>query len=203
MAKITSISVQAKDPDRCNLYLDGIFYCGITLESVVKFRLKEGMEIERESLDRIQSESELQTAFDKALDALSRSMKTEASLRTFLKKKGYVDVVVDQTLEKLASYGFVDDFEYAKRYASSASKGKGKKLIALELRQKGVGEEEIEDALSSVTGEVETAKALFEKYMRFKERNRENRYKAFQYLLRRGFDYETAKEAAGGSDEDD
>lgn len=194
---------QAKDKTRCNLYLDGVFYCGLTLESVVKFRLKEGMEIEREALDSIQLESEKQTAFDKALDHLSHSMKTEASLRTYLKKKGYVEVVIDSVMEKLSSYGFVDDSEYAKRYASSASKGKGKRLIALELRQKGVGEEEIGEAISSLTGEAETAKALLEKYMRGKERSRETLSKAFQYLLRRGFDYETAKEALGDIDEDD
>lgn len=203
MAKITSMRPQAKDKTRCNLYLDGVFYCGLTLESVVKFRLKEGMEIEREVLDAIQLESEKQTAFDKALDHLSHSMKTEASLRAYLKKKGYVEAVIDSVMEKLSSYGFVDDQEYAKRYASSASKGKGKKLIALELRQKGVGEEEIGEALSSLTGETETAKALLEKYMRGKERNRETLSKAFQYLLRRGFDYETAKEALGEIDEDD
>ena len=45
MAEITDISPQAKDKERCNVYVDGSFYCGMKLETVVKYRLKTGSHI--------------------------------------------------------------------------------------------------------------------------------------------------------------
>lgn len=203
MAKITQISAQAKDKTRCNLYLDGAFCCGLTIETVVKNRIKEGMEIERETLENLQFESEKQTALDKALTHITHSMKTEKDLKTFLEKKGYLPPVVDYVMAKMNEYGFVDDGEYALRYASSVSKNKGKKLIEMELKRKGVEEKHIDEALDSITNEEETAKHILSKYMKNKEWSKENLYKAFRYLLSKGFDYEVAKEALGGMNEDD
>ena len=51
MAEITSIEPQVKDKNRCNIYVDGVFYCGIKLEVAVKYRLKAGMNIEKSKLD--------------------------------------------------------------------------------------------------------------------------------------------------------
>ena len=109
---------------------------------------------------------------------------------------------LDYVLEKLKEYGFVDDAEYARRYAGDAAKRKGKRLIALELRRKGVEEEKIASAVDALGGEEDAARAVFEKYMRGKPRERETLYKAFRYLLSKGFDYETARDVAGGRDED-
>lgn len=203
MPTITRITEQAKDKKRCNLYLDGTFYCGLTLESVMRERLKVGMIVERETLDQIQIESEKETALEKAYGHLSHSMKTERDMRDFLKRKGYVEPVVDYVLEKLRSYGFVDDSEYAVRYASSAGKAKGKKLIAMELRLKGVGDEEIDSALDALKDETASARAVYEKYMRGKEKTRETQYKAMKYLMGKGFDYETAKEVISFDEDGD
>ena len=53
MAEITLIEPQKKDKERCNVYVDGVFYCGIKLEVAVKYRLKTGMQIEKSRLDEI------------------------------------------------------------------------------------------------------------------------------------------------------
>lgn len=203
MPTITRISEQAKDKKRCNLYLDGAFYCGLTLESVMRERLKVGMQIEPAELDKIQEDSEKETALEKAYSHLSHSMKTEKDMRSFLKKKGYVDSVIEYVMEKLQTYGFVDDSEYATRYTSSQSKGKGKRLIAMELKAKGVGEEEIESALDTVQDETSSARLVYEKYMRGKVHDKETEYKAMRYLIGKGFDYDTAKEVISFHEDDD
>ena len=77
MNEITEITPQAKDKKRCNVYVDGRFCCGLTLETVVKNRLKVGKIITQEELGEIQLESERATAFDKALTHLSTTRKTE------------------------------------------------------------------------------------------------------------------------------
>ena len=195
MAEITDISPQAKDKERCNVYVDGSFYCGMKLETVVKYRLKTGSHIERERLDEIQLENEKSQALDKALTHISAAMKTEKQMRDFLKKKGYLPAVCDYVIAKLREYAFVDDAQYCEQYVESASKDKGARLIALELRKKGASEESIEAALAAVGEEGDAARRVLEKYMRGKQPTREVLSKAYRHLLSKGFDHDTAKDA--------
>ena len=128
MNEITAITPQIKDKRRCNIYIDGRFCCGLTLETTVKNRLKVGQSISPEHLAEIQMESEKNTAFDKALNFLSATRKTEKQVREYLSGKGYLSAVADYVVEKLRSYNFLNDGEYAEAYAEFASNRKGKRL---------------------------------------------------------------------------
>lgn len=203
MAEITAITPQKKDKTRCNLEVDGRFYCGMKLETVVKNRLKVGVAVSGEELSRMQLESEKTTALDKALTHITSSMKTEKEIRDFLKKKGYLRDVSDYVIGKMKEYGFLDDGEYARAYAERAVKTKGAKLIRLELRAKGVSDGEIDGALSFLQGEEESAKKLLERYLRGKEPDRVTLQKAYRYLLGKGYDYETARSALSALGEED
>ena len=197
MSEITAITPQVKDKTRCNGYVDGRFCCGLTLETVIKNRLKVGVVITEERLAEIQLESEKNTAFDKALTHISVTRKTEKQVRTFLQGKGYLPAVVDYAIEKLRSYNFLNDGEYAEAYVESVAKRKGGRLIRMELRGKGVSEEEIDVALDTLDNETEiaAATAILQKYMRGKVCDRATLQKAYRYLMGKGYDYETAKAA--------
>lgn len=195
MAEITDIAPQAKDKERVNVYVDGRFYCGMKLETVLRCRLKTGMHIEPAALDEIQLENEKSQAFDRALTHLSASMKTEKQMRDFLKKKGYVDAVCEHVLQKLREYAFVDDAEYCAQYVQTAGRDMGARRIALELKKRGAREDCIEGALASLEGEEDAARQAAGKFMKRREFTRENLAKAFRHLLSRGFDADTAKDA--------
>ena len=197
MNEITSITPQTKDKRRCNIYIDGRFYCGLTLETTVKNRLKVGQIITPERLAEIQLQSEKDTAFDKALTHLSATRKTEKQIRTFLEGKGYLSAVCDYVVEKLREYRFVDDGEYAEAYVEYAARRKGGRLIRAELRGKGIADEEIDNALQQLDSQTEIASAteILQKYMRGKVCDAPTLQKAYRYLMSKGFDYETAKTA--------
>ena len=197
MNEITAITPQIKDKRRCNIFVDGRFCCGLTLEATVKNRLKVGQIITPERLAEIQLDSEKNTAFDKALTHISATQKTEKQVREFLQGKGYLPAVVDYAIEKLHSYNFLNDGQYAESYVESISKRKGSKLIRMELRSKGVSETEIDAALDAlpVEREIETAKGILEKYMRGKVCDKTTLQKACRYLLGKGYDYEVVKSA--------
>ena len=197
MNEITSITPQIKDKRRCNIYVDGRFCCGLTLEATVKNRLKVGQNISPERLAEIQLESEKDTAFDKALTHLSATRKTERQIRVFLEGKGYLPAVVDYAVEKLRSYNFLNDGEYAEAYVEFAAKKKGGRLIRIELKNKGVSDAEIDGALQDLDSETEflAAKELLNKYMRGKTADAQTLQKAYRYLMGKGFDYEVAKRA--------
>ena len=207
MNEITAITPQVKDKRRCNIYVDGRFCCGLTLEATVKNRLKVGQIVSPERLAEIQLDSEKNTAFDKALTHISTSQKTEKQMREFLQGKGYLPTVIDYVMEKLRSYNFLNDGQYAESYVENLSKRKGGKLIRMELRGKGVSEAEIDAALDTLPQEreEEVAKALLEKYMRGKVCDKTTLQKACRYLLGKGYDYEVVKSvllAFGDCDEE-
>ncbi len=196
MAEITSITPQKKDKTRCNIEVDGRFFCGMKLVTAMANRLKVGTIVTPEALSRIQFESEKETALDKALTHITASMKTEKDIRAFLKKKGYLDDVSDYVVDKMKGYGFLDDGAYAKAYVQNAAKKKGVRLIAMELRQKGVSDAEVSEAVGELGDQTESARAVLGKYLRGKDlSDRKVLQRAYSHLLSKGYDYDTARHA--------
>lgn len=195
MSEITGISPQKHDKLRCNIEVDGRFYCGMTLETVMQNRLKVGLVVTAEELSRIQLESEKATALDKALTHITFTMKTEREVRAFLQKKGYLQDVCDYVVGRMKELGYLDDALYAAQYLESAQKKKGARLIAAELKRKGIDDDTIESTVSNISGEEESAKRHLEKYLRGKELDRATIQKAYRHLLSKGYDYDTAKAA--------
>lgn len=204
MAEITLIEPQKKDKGRCNIYIDGKFYCGIKLEVAIKYGLKAGMEVDKSKLDEIQLETERSQAVDKAMTHLSASMKTRKQMSDFLTKKGYTQAVVDYVLEKLEYYKLIDDYAYCRAYVNSVS-GKGKRALEAELFKRGADRAAINEVLSRFEEDGEEAKVLLQKYMRGKEVTKENLNKGFKYLLSKGYGYDTVKDAVSdfGVDDED
>ncbi len=195
MPNITAITPQIKDKTRCNIEVDGRFFCGMKLETVLQNHLKAGLAVTYEELAAIQLESEKMTALDKALSYISVSMKTEKQIRDYLARKGYVEDVIAFVLGKMREYGYIDDAAFSASYAESAGKRKGRRLIAAELRGKGVSDETIRTALDGLEGEKESAVRLLEKYLRGKTSDKTTLQKGYRYLIGKGFDYETARDA--------
>ena len=192
--EITAITPQKHDPARCNIEVDGRFFCGMQLLTVMEHRLKVGSAVSEEQLSALQLAGEKQTALDKALRHIASSMKTEREIRDYLARKGYLQDVSDYVVEKMKSYGFLDDAAYAKTYAESAGKRKGARLIRFELRRKGIADGDIDGALGSLE-EDGAAEAALAKYMRGKPADKKTMQKAYAHLISKGFGYETAKDA--------
>ncbi len=194
MPIITSVEQQKKDKTRCSVYLDGAFYCGLKIEVAVKYRLKKGMEIEKSELDAIQLDNEKVQATERAMTHLSATPKTRRQMSDFLTGKGYTQPVVDYVLEKLESYGYIDDYNYCRSYAEGA-KGKGKNAIRAALIKRGASREAIDETLSRITEDGDEMLAVAKKYMRGKEYTDKNLAKALRYLVSRGYGYDEAKSA--------
>lgn len=193
MKKITDIKPPVKNKTRCSIFLDNAYYCGLELETVMRNRLKIGTEIDEDRLEEIQEESERSRALDKALGFIARSKKTEKQIEEYLAGKGYLPATIDYAKNKLKEYNFVSDSDYAEDYVGTYSRNKGKRLLKLELLHKGVSEKDMETALDNLNDESENAARVAGKYMRGKDRTRENAAKCYRYLVSKGFDYDTAK----------
>lgn len=204
MPKITAINMQQKNKRRCNLFIDGEFFAGISLETALKFRLKVGQEIDDSSLKEMLVESERSEALNKAVNYISKNLKTKRQVKDYLLKKGYSEEIVWYCVDKLKEYNYIDDKQYSQRYIDSVSKTQGKRLVEYKLMMKGVKKEDISAAYDECEVDAnQNAKCVAEKYLKNKEKTKENLAKAYRYLIGRGFSYDQANFAIGGLNEED
>ena len=193
MQKITAITAQEKNKERVNLFVDGEFFAGVSLETAMKLRLKVGDNVDETRLNEILKETERTEALNKAADYALKTLKTKRQVKDYLLKKGYSEEIVWQAVDKLKEYRYIDDKEYSKRFIESTSKTQGKRLIEYKLMMKGVKKEDVAAAYETAeTDDNASARALCEKYLRNKEKTRENVLKAYKYLIGKGFSYEQA-----------
>lgn len=195
MKTITELKPQAKNNKRVSVYLNGAYYCGLDLLTVMQARLKVGQEIDENTLVEIQRSSEAQACFDSALNFISKSVKTEREIKDKLIKKGYLEEIVLETLEKLKSYNFVNDKDYINRYVSTYKNNKSKKLIKFELQKKGVNKLDVDECLDEIESEFETALKIAEKYVKNKEKDDKTFQKCYKYLFSKGFSYDDSLNA--------
>ena len=188
MAVITELRYQ-KDKSRANVYLDGVFACGLEVATIVQNGLKVGKEISMAQLEELQRESEVERAQEKALSLLERQKYTKKQIRTKLKSKGYMPLTIDAVIQKLEEYGYISDEDYAGSFIRSSA-NKSVKELRFSLIQKGVKDDLVERAIMDAEiNEEETIKKLAEKFMRYKEDTSENKKKLLAYLYRKGFEY--------------
>lgn len=190
MAKVTKLEYQKNNKERVNLYLDGQFYAGLSLETVLKFSIKEGKEIDEQKLSEFLFEDNKQKAFARATDLISKFIKTEKQIREYLKQKGFDAKVVDEVVLKLKTYGFIDDLAYAQSFVNFKKNVCGAKKLKQELFSKGVSKEIIDQVLDGIRDDSEqSCMAQAEKYMKNKEKTPENKVRLNRFLLSRGFDF--------------
>lgn len=104
-------------------------------------------------------------------------------------------------LDKLLKDRFIDDSRYAEAYVREKSRlsGWGARKIAMQLRQKGVSQDVIAEALKQLDSDIELPR-LVEKLRRKARTTKyssdyELRGKLLRYALSLGFDYDLAQRA--------
>ncbi len=204
MLEITSITIQERNKKRCNLFVDGEFFVGISLESVLKYRLKKGLKLSEKELSTIVFENSKTDALALAINYVSKNLKTKKQVKTYLTGKGFSEEIVWYCIDKLKDYKYIDDVEYAKRYIESTSNNQGRRLIEYKLMSKGVKKEDIAIAYEDcVAQNDENAFNVAKKHIKNKEINKENLSKTYRYLISRGFTYEETNNAISKIKDDD
>lgn len=193
--QITKIEVQKRNKNRVNLYLDDEFFCGLSLETVMRNHLKEGQQVSEQNIEYLKNETEKQVALEKATGYIAKCQKTKKQISDYLLKKGFEADIIDYVLEKLGEYHFVDDELFAKNYVKSKSKNCGKKKIEYELKHKGVDEQIINDSIENYSEDEKTVVPVLEKYLKNKPLDLKTKQKAFRYLMSHGYSSDVASAA--------
>jgi len=160
---------------------------------------RSGMPFDKTSFDVFLRERSYSFAMDKAIALLASRARTEKEIVDALRKNAYPEEAIARVMARLLEAGYLNDADFAEHWAASRiNKGMGSLRIRMELRQKGVSQEEIDEALSSLDEEeiLSGAVRIAEKAARGKDLSSSaDRQKILSALARRGYDFSTAKQA--------
>ena len=133
------------------------------------------------------------SAMEAAAAYLANRMRTEQEVRRRLKEKEYEPSEIDETVEELLRFGYLNDTEYALRYFEyNREKKRGSGRAARELAEKGVDETVIKNAredflYENKVNEFEDALALASKEANGQETDDKLKAKIARKLETRGF----------------
>lgn len=191
MKEITEIKKIGKG-DRYRLFLDGEFFGTFEAEILARYCLKSGQKFDEEFFEKLTIENGDYACFNRGLSALEKSMKSRKMLRSYLKEKGYPIQCIDRAIEKLESYGYIDDEGYCENYISSYP-SKSRRKLKFDLLSKGIKEEIIDEKLRFLTNDEEESEKCLkygEKYMKNKPIDIKTKQKFYNHLVGKGFSYE-------------
>ena len=178
-----------------------MFQFGLDEGVVARFGLYEKMEIDQGLVDQIEKEEGTAKAFNAAANFLKTRERSQKEIKDKLKTKDYSEVVIEKVLEKLERLDIVNDKRFAEMFVRDRMKlkPKGKKVLQLELMQKGIDRNIIEEVLSEMLSgdnELELAKRVLAKAEKKYAGLEENikRDKIIKYLLGKGFAYNIIEE---------
>jgi regulatory protein len=190
MKKITAIEVQKRTPNRVNIHLDGEFAFG--LARIVAAWLRVGQELSEEKIEQLQADEARERAFQQAMLFLSYRVRSESEIRQNLRKHEIPEPVIEQTLERLRQGGLANDDQFARAWVEnrSALRPRSRRMMAMELRQKGLKDEAVSSAIESVDDKALAYEAARKRVTRLKALEwNEFRKKLSEFLARRGFSY--------------
>jgi regulatory protein len=195
--RITALRYQKRNRDRVSIYLEGHFAFG--LPAIVAASLKVGQNLSDAEIEALKGEGSVESAYGRALNYLSYRPRSRAEMVAYLEKRGQPEDQVEAIILRLERAGLLDDKEFARYWVENRERFRPRGMHALryELRSKGIDDETIEGALESIDISASAYRAARRKAQQLGHLDRrEFDRKLVEYLGRRGFNYDVAREVA-------
>ncbi len=215
--KITDISVQARNPNRVNISIDGKYRLSLHIHQITELDIKNGAEVTSEQIAKWEEESLFGKLYSRATEyclmrphsaqeirdylwrktltrRVSVKTKNEERRTKIIEKVGVGKEIADKVYDRLVQRGYVDDKQFARYWLENRNltKGASRRKLIMELRGKGVEQDIIEKLLpySARTDEDEIQKIISKRAKRYADDD-----KLIQYLIRQGFQYDDVRSA--------
>ena len=208
--RVTDLREAVRDKNRVNVYIDDKFFCSLDISQVVDFHIKIARSLTGEELADLKRASEFSKFYARALEYVLMRPRSEKELRDYLRgktyerkvrvksrktgeyqtkiKPGYDASLVPPVMQRLEERGYIDDRRFAAVWVENrhVAKGTSIKKLRLELQQKGIASQIIDEVLSDSNRDE---RAELQKIIARKRARYDDEQKFIQYLLRQGFNY--------------
>ncbi|MFC4077913.1 RecX family transcriptional regulator [Salinithrix halophila] len=191
--EITRIERQKSGAPRYNIHIDGSYRFAVHEDVLVKFALSKGMQVDAKEMERILVEEERNKVRQAVLRYVGYKPRTVSEVERYLTGKGFAPEHHHPVIAEMKKQGYLDDRRFAESWVEERrrTKGYGVAMLRQELKQKGISEEVVAEAVGDLgqDEEREVAQQVAEKRYR---RLRGHPWPAVerrlgQYLFRRGF----------------
>ena len=166
-------------------------------ETVATHRLSVGDTVDSAAITAWQRDNSARLAVEAGLNFISFRPRSTKEVADHLRKKSLDTAARDHAIGRLQELGYLDDAAFARFWVESRDthRPRGKRALAWELRQKGVADAIIEDALARFAGDETTLahEAARKRATALKTTDPAKfRQQLGAFLARRGFSYEVA-----------
>lgn len=149
--KVTRIEEITKA--KCKIYLDEEFAFVLYKGELRMFHIKEDGELSPEDYQEITGKILPKRAKLRAMNLLKSRPYTEYQLSKKLKDGGYPQEIIEEALDYVKSFHYVDDRQYAMDYMEYHKDGKSRNQLVKALLTKGIPQSLIQECFEEVVGE--------------------------------------------------
>ena len=189
---ITKLSHQ-KRTGYYNVYINDQFICGISEADLVRLGLHKGQILQTSQIRDLKSQTLMSKHYALALNYLSYRIRTQKEVEDHLKRKGIDQSIIDQIISKLRKEHYLDDTDFAGRWADMRFKQhRSMRSIQVELIKKGIDRQTIQTVLADYQqADQQSALQITEKK---RAAGKSDDY-IKSFLAQRGFSYVTTQSA--------
>lgn len=194
--KVTAIKAQVKNTERLSVYVDEKYAFSLTYNQLLEQKLHVGLELTDTRLADLKRISDFGKAYERALNFAMIRPRSVREMHNYARRKQWTPEDTQVIIQKLMARQYVNDHNFARAWVESRAltKKTSQRKLRLELRQKGVADETINQVISqSHYSETATLKDLIAKKRRLARYKDEQ--KLMQYLARQGFSFDDIKAA--------
>ena len=204
--EITAVHPQQHDPERVAIFVDGTFAVGCHAQVWLESGLHIGDALTPAGLAALQESEAVRAIKDRALRLLANRPRGRVELQRQLGRGTAAHPApnpahVEAALEQLTAQGLLDDRAFAEFWVEQRDRfrPKGSQALRAELRGRGVGRAEIDEAVTPERDLERAVTAAHRKAQQVMSRPginaRQFREQIGPFLQRRGFSYGVARAA--------
>ena len=182
--------IQAVTKQKYRIELDGQPAFVVYKGELSRYGIKEGHELSGTVYEELVGQVLTKRAKLRAMHLLESMDRTRAELEKKLQSSEYPGEAVAEALAYVESFGYLDDKRYARHYVECKKEGRGKARLKMELAQKGVDRNIIEEVLDEA--KLDDCRDTIRELVRKRRRgdgpmDDRERQRIYGYLMRKGF----------------
>lgn len=207
--QVTQVTELSKS--RSKVYIDQEFAFVLYKGELRLYHVKEDEELREEDYRIIMEEVLPKRAKLRAMQLLQGREYTTSQLRAKLQQGFYPPGIIEQAIDYVAGFHYIDDFRYAVDYITYHEDSRSRRRIEQDLLGKGISPVTIEEAWQSwkENGGEQDEQSMIAELLRKKhydpeeETDWKERQKIYAFLARKGFSQESIRKSMGGMHSDD
>ncbi len=196
--------IEAWNKSRYKIYINQEFAFVLYKGELRSCGVKEGEEISRENRECILREILPKRAKLRSMNLLKSREYTEYQLKEKLRQGLYPEEVIEEALQYVKAFHYIDDGRYAGNYILYYSDTRSRRRIEQDLLRKGIGRELIRQAYEEAASKEKLTdeRVLIERFLEKRHYKKEladfqEKQKTGAFLYRKGFSMDIIQDVLG------